>query len=112
MIEDVIQRDFLGKDALGVPTAKQIELAAKFGHDISMATRRVGNAVIDDLMRQLNREAISEQKLEAGVAVINKHDQLRSKLIISSIADDGTVYFRGGNGGRAWARSLIRSEAV
>jgi hypothetical protein len=105
-----IQRDFLLDQDLGAPTAKQVELAAKFQRDISGATRRVGNAIIDDLMTDLNLEAIGREKLAPGVAVINKYDSLKRKYVISSITADGTVYFRGGNGAKAWARSLVRSD--
>jgi hypothetical protein len=109
MIEDAIQREFLADHDLGAPTPKQVELARKFQRDISGASRRVGDAVINDLMTDLNHEAITRENLAPGVEVINKHDLLQRKRVISSIADDGTVYFRGGNGARAWARSLIRS---
>ena len=110
MIEDAIQRDFLMDEDLGSPTPKQIELAAKFQRNISDTSRRVGNAIINDLMTELNHDAIGREGLAPGVVVINKHDILKIKHVISSIADDGTVYFRGGNGAKAWARSLIRSE--
>ena len=110
MIEDAIQRDFLCDQDLGVPTPKQVELAAKFQRDISGVSRRVGDAIINDLMTNLNCEAIKREKLAPGVIVVNKHDLLQRKRMISSITTDGTVYFRGGNGARAWARSLIRSE--
>jgi len=101
MIEDVIQQDFWGAAELHVPTPKQIALAAKFGHDISNSSRRVGAAVIADLMHQLNLDAISEQGLSPGVMVVNKYDSFDRRLVISSIAEDGTVYFKGGNGNRA-----------
>ncbi len=110
MIEDAIQRDFLTDEDLGSPTPKQVELAAKFQRDISGKSRRVGNAIINDLMKALNDEAIRRERLAPGVVVINKHDPLRLEHVISSIAEDGTVYFRGGNGARAWARSLLRSD--
>jgi hypothetical protein len=108
MIEDAIQRDFLLDHDLGAPTPKQVELAAKFQRDISDASRRVGNAIINDLMTTLNHEAVRRERLAPGVAVVNKHDLLKKEYVISSITDDGTVYFRGGNGAKAWARSLIR----
>lgn len=86
---------------------KQIELARQFGQDISQESKIVGEAIITDIMHQLNMNAISSQNLESGVAVINKHDSLQRNYVISSIAPDGTVYFKGGNGQRAWARSLV-----
>jgi hypothetical protein len=46
MIEDAIDRQFYGRNDLGKPTPKQVELARKFGHDISTASRRVGDAII------------------------------------------------------------------
>ena len=59
-------------------------------------------------MFQLNLEAISEQGLAPMVAVTNKYDMLYRCFVISSIADDGAVYFKGGNGSRAWSRNLVR----
>jgi len=79
MIEDLVERDFLLKEDLGAPTPKQIDFAAKFQRDISGATRRVGSAVINDLMTELNHEAIKRGKLTPGV-VWSKHDALKQKL--------------------------------
>jgi hypothetical protein len=110
MVGDAIQRSFFGKNDLGAPTTKQTELAAKFGIDIAQATRSVGDAVITDIMFKLNQEAIVEQKLAPGIKVVNKHDSLERVRTVSSIAEDGTVYFKGGNGARAWARSLVRID--
>ncbi|WMT71911.1 hypothetical protein [Bradyrhizobium sp. Ash2021] len=108
LIQDAIQRSFFGKNDLGSPTSKQIELAMKFGFDIRHETRGVGDAVIADIMDGLNCRGIVEQRLAVGVRVRNKHDTLNREWVISSISADGTVYFKGGNGARAWARSLVR----
>ena len=110
MIEDAVDRQFYGRNDLSEPTPKQIALARKFRHDISTASRRVGDAVINDVMTQLNHDASSSQRLARDVVVTNKHDPCRRKFVISSVTDDGTVYFRGGNGAKAWARSLIRAD--
>ena len=106
-IEDEISRQFWGKTELSSPSEKQIELAAKFGFDISKDTRAVGSALIDDIMNHLNTEAIEREKLELGARVRRKgrHD---TEYTISSIREDGTVFFKGGNGRKAWARSLER----
>ncbi|WP_339749474.1 hypothetical protein [uncultured Rubinisphaera sp.] len=107
-ISDVLSKKFWGESCLGSPSEKQCELAKKFGFDISSSSRQVGNAVIEDIMLQLNHESIEKESLEPGVVVRNVHDQRKQSLVISSIAEDGTVYFKGGNGKRAWARSLVR----
>jgi hypothetical protein len=111
LIEDAIDLDFWGKE-LARPTPKQIALAATFGHDISSSSRRVGDAVIGDLMEQLNPDAIAREQLTAGTVVINVHDPIGMQHTISSITPDGTVYYRGGNGQRAWARSLRRAPST
>ena len=107
-IEDAIDIGFRGASNVGNPTPKQIALVAKFGYDIAGLSRREGDAVIDDLMTELNHEAIEAEGLAPGVAVVNIHDIVGKTLVISSIHPDGTVYFRGGDGQRAWARSLRR----
>jgi hypothetical protein len=65
---------------------------------------------LNDVMTQLNHDAISSQRLARDIVVTNKLDPLRRKFVISSITEDGTVFFRGGNGARAWSRSLIRAD--
>ena len=106
-IENQIDQNFWGRE-LGEPTKKQIELAAKFGYDISGETRGVGSAVIDDIMEQLNLEAIERQNLLPGDIVKNIWDSLHREYVISSIREDGLIFFKGGNGKRAWARNLIK----
>ena len=109
-IEEHIQKYFWGNEDLGSPTEKQIKLARKFGIDISGMSRIVGDAVIDDILTQLNFNVIKEQQLKPGVRVRKKSDASKREYIISSISQDGTVYFKGGNGQRAWARNLINIE--
>jgi hypothetical protein len=111
MIHDVIDRDFLNLSDSSEATPKQIEFAAKFQRNLSHVSRRVADAVVGDLMTELNVAAIQRERLAPGVTVKNKHDIVERKLVISSIQPDGTVYFKGGNGARAWARSLIRIES-
>jgi hypothetical protein len=110
MIHDIIDRDFLGLSDLGEATPKQLVFAAKFQRNLSHASRRVANAVVGDLMTELNLAAIQDERLSPGVTVKNRHDVWERKFVISSIQSDGTVYFKGGNGARAWARSLIRID--
>ena len=111
-IKDAIDVGFRGASSVGNPTPKQIALAAKSGYDIADLSRREGDAVIDDLLTELNHETIESEGLAPGVVVANIHDVLGRTFVISSIHSDGTVYFRGGNGQRAWARSLRRVAAA
>lgn len=107
-IRDAVDTGFHGVLDLGNPTPKQIAFAAKFGYDIAGLSRREGDAVVDDLMSELNHEAVEVEDLAPGVTVVNIHDSIGRTFVISSIHPDGTVYFRGGNGRKAWARSLRR----
>jgi hypothetical protein len=91
MIHDVIDRDFLNLSDSGEATPKQIEFAAKFQRNLSRVSRRVADAVVGDLMTELNVAAIQRERLAPGVAVKNKHDIIERKFVISSIQPDGTV---------------------
>ena len=109
MIEDAIDPEFSGRNDLGKPTPKQLELARKFGHDISAASRRVGDAIINDLMTQLNQDAISSQRLAPDVVVAKKHDQLGRNWSSRQSQRTGRFIFVEGTA-KVWARSLIRVE--
>ncbi|MBA1447042.1 MAG: hypothetical protein FE835_19580 [Gammaproteobacteria bacterium] len=109
-LHETIQREFWENTDLGRPTENQVELASKFGIDISNMSRIVGNAIIDDIMSELNKEAIIEQSLKPGSRVRKTYDENGKIYIISSIKRDGTVYFKGGNGQKAWARNLVSTE--
>jgi hypothetical protein len=63
MIFDVIRREFQGITYLGSPTPKQIELAGKFQRNISDVSRALGDAVMTDLMTDLNLQSIERESL-------------------------------------------------
>jgi len=109
-IQEVLDRLFWGVPSRK-PTPKQIALAAQFGYDISGVSRHEGDSVIADLMYELNMETIEKERLAPGVKVKNIHDTVEWIHTISSIRKDGTVFYKGGNGRKAWARSLRRAES-
>jgi len=109
-IQDILDIYFWSNSDLGHPSNKQIELAAKFGFDISDKTLRIANAIIDDIMEQLNLESIENQSLKPGDTVHNIWDKFHQGWIISSIHESGLVFFKGGNGKKAWARNLVKIE--
>jgi hypothetical protein len=110
-IEDCIRSEFYGETLLHA-TEKQAALAAKFGYDITASTRRIAHAVIADIMEQLDRETIIAEGLAPGVTVSNIHDKHPMHYVISSVQPDLLVYFKGGNGKKAYARSLKRVTAT
>jgi len=103
---DFVDINFNNIQRLGSPSTKQITLALKNGIDISRMSHREGNAVVDDIMTELNLRTIEKYSLCPGVNVINIFKPSNIIFTISSIKDDGMCYFRGGNGKKAWARSL------
>lgn len=107
-IDDVIESEFYDRLDPRRPTPKQIAFAAKFGYDIAQLSRREADAVVDDLMTELNRETMEAEQLSPGVPVTNIHDSRETVYVIPSIKEDGTVYLKGGEGRKAWARSLRR----
>lgn len=109
-ISDYIDKNFYGTTDLGSPTQKQIEFAKKHGFDLSCMSKREGNAIVDDLMTELNLQSIEDNNLIPGAEVFNINDASQTSCVISSISSAGTCYFRGGNGKKAWARNLRRIE--
>lgn len=105
-IRDEMDGEFWGRAEFGHPTEKQVALAAKYGYDITGETRALGDAVVDDVLTQLNLEAIASQDLRPGDHVVNTWDAFEMPAIVSSIQPDGLVFFKGGDGQRAWARNL------
>ena len=93
-IEDAVDIGLHGTLNLGNPAPKQIAFAATFRYDIAGLSRREGDAVVDDLMTELNHEAIEAEGLVPGVTVVNIHDSTGSTFVISSVHPDGTVYTR------------------
>jgi hypothetical protein len=108
-IEDVIDLEFW-KIELKTLTEKQINFGRNLGFDISEMPKRQGEAFLYDILHQMNCEAIENEQLKSGVKVRNIFDKYNNIKIISSISKNGTVYFKGGNGKRAWARNLKNVE--
>jgi hypothetical protein len=109
MIDDQIDIYFNNNEIKSL-TSKQIEYAHDLGFDISKMTKRQGEAFLEDILLQKNFENIQKEKLEPGVRVKRVYDNLNKIEVISSISKNGTVYFKGGDGQRAWARNLRRIE--
>ena len=110
MIGEYLMANFWGAPERALPSPRQCDLAEEFGYDIRTMSRGVGSAVIDDIMDHLNKESIDNEKLEPGVEVRFRNRDDSRVRVVSSVAADGTVFFKGGNGQKAWARSLERAN--
>jgi hypothetical protein len=107
IMDDYIDKYFYQYE-LKTLTTKQIKYAHDLGFDISKMTKRQGEAFLDDILFQKNHETIQKEKLKPGVKVKKINEKFDRIETISSIAKDGTVYFKGGNGKKAWAGNLQR----
>jgi hypothetical protein len=92
------------------PTARQVKHAADVGVDLAGVSFRVACAKIADYWDLQNQLSIERQQLKPGDTVSKRNDPLRQRWVISSIAADGTVFFKGGNGQRAMAANLSRAR--
>ena len=85
-------------------TKRQIEYAQSFGIDVSKDSKGVASAKIQVQQDSRNKVLIEKMRLAPGSVVVWKWNQ--RTMVISSIADNGRIWFKGGNGcGRFRTRS-------
>lgn len=77
-------------------TEKQIAYAATLGVDVASETKRVASARIQEKHDERNRSLIQSMSLAPGVEVLWK--ETGRLMVISSIAENGRLWFKGGNG--------------
>ncbi|MGR8981886.1 MAG: hypothetical protein ACU84H_17595 [Gammaproteobacteria bacterium] len=77
-------------------TEKQVSYAASLGVDVSKDTRRVASARIQEKHDERSHALIQSMGLAPGVQVLWKERE--RLMVISSIAQNGRLWFRGGNG--------------
>lgn len=95
-------------------TEKQIAFAKKFGIDVSEYTLEMAGMVLLRITQEEDKESIRTQDLKPGdiVTTFNRMNPNYSngfKYTISSIKD-GMVYFKGGNGKKAFARNIRKMK--
>ena len=92
-------------------TSKQVEFAKGLGIDVTSDSSRVASARIQDKLEEVNSRALKELRLAPGDKVVVRKTYTFSgqeymderEYVVSSIKDNGMVYFKGGNGKCAWA---------
>lgn len=95
-------------------TRKQIAFAELFHVDVSNYTVEMASMVLRMITEREDQESINSQSLKPGDSIriqYKKHEYSSDGIIytISSIKR-GLVYFKGGNGKRAFARNVRKVE--
>ena len=100
------------------PTDRQIAFAESLGIDASGYSFRVAFAMIQDALLEQEKRAVDAMDLKPGDKVIRERQlkrngqvyTLRKEYIVSSISDDGFVYFKGTGCECGWASTLGKIE--
>jgi len=83
----------------------QISYAMSLGFDVSNDSTLVARAKIEDALIQRNHELIRKHSLKPGARVLWNQQQQR-EMVISSIAVNGRLWFKGGNGWGAFPHEI------
>lgn len=91
-----------------LPTNKQIEFANKLKIKDGFRSKRVLSAKISDKLDVLNRKKLKQLKLKPGdiVSVKSQLGNSERELIISSIKENGRIYFKGLGGNQTWVTNI------
>ena len=103
-IEDAIALALWREPRLGLASERQVAYAASFGLDVAADSKRVASAKIEQKQLERSRKLISEMNLEPGIEVWWR--QRERKMVISSIAANGRLWFKGGNGQGAFPHEV------
>ena len=89
-------------------TFKQIEFSKKLKIKDSFRSKRVLSAKISDKLDDLNRKILKQLKLKPGdiVSVKSQFGNCEKEHIVSSIKENGKIYFKGMSGNQAWASNI------
>lgn len=104
----------LGEDAPEPATARQRAYAETLGLDVVDDTKRVSSAKIAEALRSRNLRLIAKMDLAPGDRVACRHvaavggaePTWETEEVVSSIAPDGRVWFKGGQGKGAFPDRL------
>ena len=88
------------------PTEHQVQYAKSLGIKVGKTSRRVISARIGDELLKRNIKALKKLKLEPGDIVTLKEDKNIRDYVISSIKDNGKIYFKGIGCPQAWATQI------
>ncbi|MBY8252737.1 hypothetical protein KW526_09280 [Vibrio fluvialis] len=110
-LEDHIRKKILGEEFLPASEA-QHDFASKLGIDITAHSRNMASAKISEKLDENNEESIRSQNLKKGDLVRKIYGDTGKTYEISSIQSDGVVWFKGGQGQKAWASNVKKVSAA
>jgi hypothetical protein len=84
----------------------QVSYASSLGLDVTKDSLEVASARIQERLNDRNAELIAEMKLTPGSRVFWK--SWKREMIVSSIAENGRLWFKGGNGLGAFPHQVTK----
>ena len=114
-ILELVEAALHGRVDNRMATDKQIAFGKQLGLDLDGETLTIASVRIGEVLEAQNLRAIRRMRLKPGDKVRRADPFTLSdgremydarEFVVSSIYPDGSVYFKGGNGQRAWARNL------
>lgn len=88
------------------PTERQLEYAKLLGINVGKYSRRVISAKIEDELTKRNVKALKKLKLKPGDKVTLTEEVGIRYHIVSTIKDNGKIYFKGIGCPQAWATQI------
>ena len=85
-------------------SVRQVAYASSLSLDVSHDSMEVASVRIQERLDERNAALIREMKLAPGVRVAWK--KMRREMVISSIASNGRLWFKGGNGNGAFPHEV------
>lgn len=96
----------IGEKEAVKPTERQIEYAKTLVVYIKNDSRRVISAKIEDELEKRNIKALKKLKLKPGDKVLLKEKTFPREYVISSIKENGKIYFKGIGCPQAWVSQI------
>jgi hypothetical protein len=88
------------------PTEGQLDYAESLGMLMDDESRRVISAKIADELERRNRKALKKLKIKPGSKIRVRNEFGPKDFVVSSIKENGKIYFKGIGCPQAWASNI------
>lgn len=96
----------IGEKVREDPTERQLDYAESLGMLLDDKSRRVISAKIADELERRNRKALKKLKIKPGSKVRVRNEFRLKDFVVSSIKENGKIYFKGIGCPQAWASNI------